>query len=357
MVANLPWQKAGTRPITPAADRLAMVTAAVADVPRLIAGDHEIRAGGPSYTADTLQRLADEYPGGDAVHDRRRRRCRRPRHVGSASTRCWRRLGSSSSTDLAIGLCSTIMWECCRSTGSVSRCHDSRSRAPIFASVALDGRPLDYLVTDRGARRDPGAIAVRDRASRRDRQRSDVAAAARQMALAATFVALVVAGALAVAGVRTLADSTAGRRAAETRRATDAAAAVHADSVGRRGRRRRPADERGGDGRRARRDGRDDCAVGGECRLQLGLHRQPAAAQRGARGGRCRSRLRFAVENLTGVSFDVVELVRSGAVRPHHRSARRPVGRDADDALRRLVRRIVDRRGTGAVRRRPRVGR
>lgn len=62
MVANVPWQKVGSRAITPADDRLAMVAAAVADVPGLVAGDHEIRAGGPSYTADTLAALADEFP-------------------------------------------------------------------------------------------------------------------------------------------------------------------------------------------------------------------------------------------------------------------------------------------------------
>jgi len=65
MVANVPWQKVGSRPITAAADRLAMVTAAVADVPGLVAGDHEIRAGGPSFTADTLAVLADEYRGAE----------------------------------------------------------------------------------------------------------------------------------------------------------------------------------------------------------------------------------------------------------------------------------------------------
>ncbi len=62
MVANVPWQKAGSRPITPAADRLAMVEAAVADVPGLVAGRAEIDAGGPSYTADTLAFLSSEYP-------------------------------------------------------------------------------------------------------------------------------------------------------------------------------------------------------------------------------------------------------------------------------------------------------
>lgn len=65
MVANVPWQKVGSRAITPAADRLAMVEAAVDNVPHLVAGDHEIRAGGPSFTADTLAALADEYPGAE----------------------------------------------------------------------------------------------------------------------------------------------------------------------------------------------------------------------------------------------------------------------------------------------------
>jgi len=65
MVANIPWQKLGTRTITPAADRLAMVEAAVEQVPQLIAGGHEIRSGGHSYTADTLAALADEYPGAE----------------------------------------------------------------------------------------------------------------------------------------------------------------------------------------------------------------------------------------------------------------------------------------------------
>lgn len=65
MVANFPWQKRGTRPITPAADRLAMVEAAVADVEGLVVGDAEIRRGGSSFTADTLAALADVYPGAE----------------------------------------------------------------------------------------------------------------------------------------------------------------------------------------------------------------------------------------------------------------------------------------------------
>lgn len=63
MVANRPWQKEGSRAITPAHDRLAMVEAAVADVPGLEAGRLEIDLGGPSYTADTLAALSTQHPG------------------------------------------------------------------------------------------------------------------------------------------------------------------------------------------------------------------------------------------------------------------------------------------------------
>jgi len=63
MVANIPWQKAGTRVITEAHDRLAMVQAAVADVDGLIAGRTEIDNGGHSYTADTLEFLSQQHPG------------------------------------------------------------------------------------------------------------------------------------------------------------------------------------------------------------------------------------------------------------------------------------------------------
>lgn len=62
MVANVPWQKEGSRAITPAPDRLAMVQAAVRDVPGLVPGRQEIDHGGPSYTADTLAVMAREYP-------------------------------------------------------------------------------------------------------------------------------------------------------------------------------------------------------------------------------------------------------------------------------------------------------
>lgn len=61
MVANIPWQKDGTREISPAVDRLAMVDAAVKGVDGLVPGDDEIIAGGESYTADTLARLGQRF--------------------------------------------------------------------------------------------------------------------------------------------------------------------------------------------------------------------------------------------------------------------------------------------------------
>jgi nicotinate-nucleotide adenylyltransferase len=61
VVANDPWQKSAGGPITPAADRLEMVTAAVAGHPGLEASDVEIRRGGPSYSIDTVVELSPRY--------------------------------------------------------------------------------------------------------------------------------------------------------------------------------------------------------------------------------------------------------------------------------------------------------
>ncbi len=62
VVNDVPWQKAGTRAISAADDRFGMVVAAVADVEGLEASRIEIEAGGPSYTADTLATLLREDP-------------------------------------------------------------------------------------------------------------------------------------------------------------------------------------------------------------------------------------------------------------------------------------------------------
>jgi nicotinate-nucleotide adenylyltransferase len=62
VVANLPWQKAGVRAVSSAEDRLALVEAAVGDVPGLEASRIEIDRGGVSYTADTLAELHRARP-------------------------------------------------------------------------------------------------------------------------------------------------------------------------------------------------------------------------------------------------------------------------------------------------------
>ncbi|HSH11279.1 MAG TPA: nicotinate-nucleotide adenylyltransferase [Ilumatobacter sp.] len=142
MVANVPWQKVGSRPITPAADRLAMVQAAVGSVPRLQAGDHEIRAGGASYTADTLAVLAEQYPGAElftVVGD-----------DAAAGLRTWER------ADEVIARSHLVVVE--RIGGRVELDPDvdwTRVQVPRLevSSTDLrqrcrDGRPLDYLITD-----------------------------------------------------------------------------------------------------------------------------------------------------------------------------------------------------------------
>jgi len=63
VVANEPWQKVASRPVTPAADRLALVEAAVEGVEGLEASGIEIARGGPSYTADTVAELEAQWPG------------------------------------------------------------------------------------------------------------------------------------------------------------------------------------------------------------------------------------------------------------------------------------------------------
>lgn len=65
VVANVPWQKVGERAVSPAEDRYAVVAAAVGDVEGVEASRIEIDRGGVSYTADTLERLAEEHPGAE----------------------------------------------------------------------------------------------------------------------------------------------------------------------------------------------------------------------------------------------------------------------------------------------------
>lgn len=67
VVANQPWQKLGESDsaevkVSSAEDRLAMAQAAVAGLPWCEASSLEIDRGGDSYTADTLEHLAEAMP-------------------------------------------------------------------------------------------------------------------------------------------------------------------------------------------------------------------------------------------------------------------------------------------------------
>jgi nicotinate-nucleotide adenylyltransferase len=142
MVANVPWQKVGQRDITPAEDRLAMVEAAVQEVDRLEAGDHEIRFGGHSYTADTLAWLAEEHPGAHLytiVGD-----------DAAAGIHTWERVDEVLSRSRMVvvdrpgervTLDASIDWIRVEVPRLEVSSTDLRTRCQ-------DGRPLDYLVTD-----------------------------------------------------------------------------------------------------------------------------------------------------------------------------------------------------------------
>lgn len=62
VVNNQPWQKLGSRLITPAEQRLELVVAAVADSAGLVAESVELDLGGPSYTVITLEELRRREP-------------------------------------------------------------------------------------------------------------------------------------------------------------------------------------------------------------------------------------------------------------------------------------------------------
>lgn len=141
MVANVPWQKEGTRLITPAIDRLAMVEAAVCDVAGLRPGRQEIELGGHSFTADTLEVLASEYPSAELftiIGD-----------DAAAGLRTWSRwdevversqLVVVDRPGEAVALDDDIDWIRVEVPRLEVSSTDLRARF-------TDGRPLDYLVT------------------------------------------------------------------------------------------------------------------------------------------------------------------------------------------------------------------
>jgi len=142
MVANVPWQKQGERPITPALDRLAMVEAAVGDVLGLEAGRLEIDAGGPSYTADTLATLSRQAPDADVftiVGD-----------DAAAGLTSWERYDEVVATSHMVvvdrpgehvELPDLVPWIRVEVPRLEVSSTDLRARF-------TDGRPLDYLLTD-----------------------------------------------------------------------------------------------------------------------------------------------------------------------------------------------------------------
>jgi nicotinate-nucleotide adenylyltransferase len=141
MVANVPWQKEGSRRITNAESRFAMVEAAVADVDGLEAGRLEIDHGGPSFTADTLAALAQRHPGAalfTVVGD-----------DAAAGLQTWERWEDvvRMSTMVVVDrpgapvhLPEGVQWV------HVEVPHLEVSSTDLRQRVA-DGRPLDYLVT------------------------------------------------------------------------------------------------------------------------------------------------------------------------------------------------------------------
>ena len=142
MVAGDPWQKSGSRDVTSAEDRFAMVEAAVSDVEGLVAGRDEVDRGGPSYTADTLLGLADKHAGAQLftiVGD-----------DAAAGLPSWTRVEQVAEYSqlvvvdrpgVAVDLPKQFSWLRVESPRLEVSSTDLRSR---FS----DGRPLDYLVTE-----------------------------------------------------------------------------------------------------------------------------------------------------------------------------------------------------------------
>jgi nicotinate-nucleotide adenylyltransferase len=141
VVANVPWQKEGQRPISAPDDRVALVEAAVDGVDGLEASRIELDRGGRSYTADTLTELRNIHPdaelftvlGEDAAAALAT--WERYREVVERST-----LVVVERPGMRVELLSDIDWV------RVEVPHLEVSSTDLRARV-VDGRPLDFLLT------------------------------------------------------------------------------------------------------------------------------------------------------------------------------------------------------------------
>jgi nicotinate-nucleotide adenylyltransferase len=151
VVANVPWQKEGSRLITPAADRLWLTAEAVRGVEGLEASGLELERGGRSYTADTLAELARRQPGVELFtilgED------------AAAGFLSWERYGEVAARSTLVvvdrpGIRAAL-------PGGFDWVHVEVPRLEVSSSDlrdrVLDGRPLDFLLP-------PAVIAgIRDR--------------------------------------------------------------------------------------------------------------------------------------------------------------------------------------------------
>lgn len=147
VVANVPWQKAGLRSITPAEDRYALVEAAVGDVDGVEASRIEIDRGGPSYTVDTVEEVARQFPSASLF-------CVVGADVADE-------LGTWERSELIAELATLVV---VNRPGSVRtaaldgwRVEEVEVPALEVSSTdlrarAADGRPLDYLVPEEAVR-------------------------------------------------------------------------------------------------------------------------------------------------------------------------------------------------------------
>jgi nicotinate-nucleotide adenylyltransferase len=139
--ANVPWQKVGTRPITPAPHRVAMVQAAFDGVDGVEVSTLEIDRGGATYTADTLETLVAEHPDAE-----------RFLVVGSdvaAALSSWKR------TETVQALAHLVIYDRAGRAGGAPPAGWSYARITVpqfdMSSTELrarvrDGRPIDGLV-------------------------------------------------------------------------------------------------------------------------------------------------------------------------------------------------------------------